>query len=327
MNGNVSMMFNIHKMKYVDMNEFFKFDIKEKKTIYFNIDLDYLMGKYLYTIDFYNTKDMKITEEMTKDFLTEFLNLIAHYKNYFYKYCDCVCFFYIFLNKKRYDKNKELDKMLKRITRLISMIPRLYICYYENEDQGFFLKYNLIRTILITKGNKEKNIFLEIGKSDKNELIYKLTKNYNIFKFDDYKIYLYGFENFKEDYMPDIEFMYINDILNLMSVYIILDEIKINKKVRLNDIILKYIKENRDKDFNSISTKLLILKMFSRLKSLEKKLKTLEYNLNSPLYSQMIQIIMENWKHIIKDNSIYNINEILHIPVEKRINIETLMKY
>ena len=93
------------------------------------------------------------------------------------------------------------------------------------------------------------------------------------------------------------------------------------------DIILKYIKENKDKDFNSISTKLLILKMFSRLKSLEKKLKSLEYNLNSPLYSQMIQIIMENWKHIIKDNSIYNINEILHIPIEKRINIETLMKY
>ena len=207
------------------------------------------------------------------------------------------------------------------------MIPRLYICYYENDDQGFFLKYNLIRTILITKGNKEKNIFLEMGKGDKSELVYKLTKNYNIFKFDEYKIYLYGFENFKADYMPDIEFMYINDILNLMSVYIILDEIKINKKVRLNDIILKYIKENKDKDFNSISTKLLILKMFSRLKSLEKKLKSLEYNLNSPLYSQMIQIIMENWKHIIKDNSIYNINEILHIPIEKRINIETLMKY
>ena len=67
MNGNVSMMFNIHKMKYVDMNEYFKFNNDEKKTIYFNIDLDYLMGKYLYTIDFYNTKDMEITEEMTKD--------------------------------------------------------------------------------------------------------------------------------------------------------------------------------------------------------------------------------------------------------------------
>ena len=44
MNGNVSMMFNIHKMKYVDMNEYFKFNNDEKKTIYFNIDLDYLMG-------------------------------------------------------------------------------------------------------------------------------------------------------------------------------------------------------------------------------------------------------------------------------------------
>ena len=217
--------------------------------------------------------------------------------------------------------------MLRRITRLISMIPRLYICYYETEDQGFFLKYNLIRTILITKGNKEKNIFLEMGKNDKNELIYKLTKNYHIFRFDEYKIYLYGFENFKSDFMPDIEFIYINNILNLMPVYIILDEIKINKKVRLNDVMLKYIKENPDKDYNSIGTKLLILKMFSKLKSLEKRLKSLEYNLNNQLYSQMIQIIMDNWKHIIKDNSIYNINEILHIPVEKRINIETLMKY
>ena len=102
---------------------------------------------------------------------------------------------------------------------------------------------------------------------------------------------------------------------------------KINKKVIYNERILKYNKQSKDKDFNNIGTKLLVLKMFSKLKSLEKKLKTLEYNLNSPLYSQMIQIIMESWKHIIKDNSIYNINEILHIPIEKRINIETLMKY
>ena len=41
----------------------------------------------------------------------------------------------------------------------------------------------------------------------------------------------------------------------------------------------------------------------------------------------MAKIVMENWRHVIKDNSIYNINETMNIPKDKRINIEILMKY
>ena len=41
----------------------------------------------------------------------------------------------------------------------------------------------------------------------------------------------------------------------------------------------------------------------------------------------MIEVTMRNWSHIIKDNSIYKVNEILNLPKNKRINIELLMNY
>ena len=42
---------------------------------------------------------------------------------------------------------------------------------------------------------------------------------------------------------------------------------------------------------------------------------------------QTMNIIMKNWKNVIKDKNIYKINELLVLPKHKRINIETLMRY
>ena len=61
------------------------------------------------------------------------------------------------------------------------------------------------------------------------------------------------------------------------------------------------------------------------MKKVENRLKRLESNLNSPKYNTMIEIIMNNWKHVIKDKNILNINEIFKIPSDKRISIEILV--
>lgn len=321
-------LFNTHKMKYSDMNEYFQFDPKEEKTFYCFIDFDWLMSKFLYAIDYFNDKSVKLTQEVSNEFLSGILNLIAHYKNYFYNHCDSMSFFYIFINKKRYEKNNDLNELVKNITKLITIIPRIYITYYESEDQGFYLKYSLIKHILLTrKSSGKKQIFFDFSKGDRTGLIYNLTKNIYSFRFENYKIFPYGFEDFYQEFLSNVEPQYVNNVLKLMSVFYVLDDIKINKKVRINDVIYKYVKEHNKDDFTDIKTKIHVVRMFTKIRSLVKKLKSLEYNLNNPMYDHMIRIIMENWRRNIKDNSIYNINEILHIDQDYRINIETLMKF
>ena len=118
---------------------------------------------------------------------------------------------------------------------------------------------------------------------------------------------------------------YYNSIISLLTVYLALSTLKISNNFKMNNIIMKYIKDHPKDDYNSIETKLLIIKMFSRSNTLRKRLIYLEKQLNSPAYGIMIEIIMKNWKHVIKDKNILRINELLNIPTNKRINIELLM--
>lgn len=326
--NNIELLFNTHKMKYTNLNNSFNFTGDTEKIFYFFLDFDYLMGKYLYTIGYFNTKNAKITDEMTTEFLVEFLNLIAHYKQYFYKYQDGKAFVYVGINNKHYKQNKEIEKMIKQIIKIVTVIPSIYIYYYDNDDYNFFLKYNVIRTILLSKQTSNRTpIFLDLSKVNKNELFYKLTKNYNLFKFDQYNICLYRYEDFKNDYLYNVEDIYINSVITLLPVYEILNELKINKNVRIDDIILKFIKTHIKEDFNNIKTQVLVLKKFTKMKKLEHKLIKLNSDLNSIVYSQIMKVVMQTWRNTIKDNSIYNINEMLKIPKNKRINIESIMKY
>lgn len=326
---NISLLFNTHKMKYNNLTEFFSYLNNEKEKIfYYFIDFDYLMSKYLYTIGYFSTKNMKITKEMTNIFIAELLNLISHYKQYFYKYQDAISFIYIGINNKHYKSHPEIENMIKNIINIITVIPRIYIYYYDNEDYNFFLKYNVIRTIVLSKqGTNKIPVFLDLSKYNKNELFYKITKNYSLFKMDQYKIFLYGYNDFKNEYLYNIEDIYINSILALLPVYEVLNEIKINKKVRIDDIMLKFIKSHMNEDFNNVKTQILVLKLFTKMKKLESQLIKLNGDLNSIVYSRMMKIVMETWKNTVKDNNIYNINEMLDIPENRRIHIETLMKY
>lgn len=324
-NNLVNIMFNSQKIKYSELDLKFQ-RTNVEKIIYFCLDFDFILGKYLYAIDYDN--DIKFTEEDINDFITEFLNLIAHYKRYFYNKLDAMSFFYIGININHYKNDKNIVALIKKLTSLITMIPRIYIYYYENYRQGFFMKYNLIRTICISRSeqNDKEIIFFDMCKFNMNELIYKLTKNYYFFINND-GIHLYGFKNFKEENLSDVEPLYMNNVISLLTIYETLNELQLNNKFKIDNIIMDYIKTHRSDDFNDIRTKLLIIKKFTKMKKIENRLKQLEGDLNSILYKNMIEVTMRNWKHVIKDNSVYKINEILGVPRNKRINIELLMNY
>lgn len=325
----VSMMFNSHKVKYGLMKEELDVCIKtpNEKIFYFFIDFNYILRKYLHFIEFNENPDMEISDEMSKEFLVEFLNLIAHYKNFFYKHYDSTSFFYIGINANK-KKNESLNKMIHKFTKLTTLIPRIYIYYYDNDDYNLYLKYNLVRTIVASKRNTNKiPIIVDMCKNYMCELFYKITTNYFLFRYDQYKIYMYSFEDFREEYMKDVDDVYINSVISLLPVYEILNEIKINRKVRIDDIILKFIKNHIEEDFNRPETQLLVLKLFTKMKKLESKLNKLISDLNSNTYKSIMQVVMKNWKNTIKDSRIYNINELLNTDENNRINIEVLMKY
>lgn len=326
-NENVDIVFNSHKIKYNLLNNTFNFDEKKHKNAYVFIDFDYLMKKFLYTIDYYNNKDMEIDDDLIDQFLVNLLNLMAHYKNYFYNKHDTISFYYIFINNKKYKNNKKLNRLVTEVNKIIIMIPRIYTIYYENDHQLFFLKYNLMNKINLVKGmdNNEQCFYMNIGHEDKIELMFRINKNFFQLYFENYKPYLYGFENFRKEKLNDIDDIYINSILALMPVYVILDEIQISDRVKIDDVILKYIKSHPGENYNDMKTHLLILKMFTKLNKLYKKLQRLEMDLNSFKYNVIIEVIMNNWKHIVKDRSLLNINEIYHIPADKRIMIEILI--
>lgn len=326
-NISVSKLFNAHKVKYEILNNSIDYDKSKKRTVYFIIDLEYILTKYLYNIGYIDTKDMKISEKEQNKFITEILNLICHYKNYFFKYMDALSFFYIAINNKRYKNDKQISDMIKYIISIVTMIPRINVYYYEKGEQNFYLKFNLVRTILITrKSSTSEQLFFNLGRCDMCELFYRLTKNFYIFNFEaDSNNKLYGFNSFYSEHLYDVEPIYLNAVISLLSVYEVLDDLQISKQVRIDDVILKYIKSHVNEDFNAIETKILVLKLFTNMKRVQNKLVKLESNLNSPIYQTMIQTIMANWKHVIKDRSVYQINEMLKVPHEKRINIELLM--
>lgn len=322
----IDKMFNKHKIKYVILDKLIEFKENSKRNAYFFIDFDYFMKKFLYFIDYYNNKDMIIDNNLINQFLVGILNIIAHYKNYFYNKQDCISFYYIFINNKKYKNNKQLNNLVKCINKILLMIPRIYNIYFESDDQLFYLKYNLMNKInKIKESKKEDSYYFNFGDDRNCELFFRISKKFNQFCIDGYNSYIYNFNTFKQEKMKDIDDIYVNSVLALLPVYNILNTIQINDNFKMYDIILKFIKTHINEDFNNPEIHLLVLKLFTSMKKVENKLKRLESNLNSPKYNTMIEIIMNNWKHVIKDKNILNINEIFKIPSDKRISIEILV--
>ena len=171
-NNVIERLFNSHKIRYALLDKYIEYDKEKQRMAYMVIDLEYLLSKFLYNIGYMDIKDLKITEEDQNMFIAGLLNVISHYKNYFFKYMDALSFFYISINNKKYKRDKQISNMIKRLISIVLLIPRVNIYYYENGEQNYFLKYNLIRTILITrKTNETEQLFFNIGKPDRKSVV------------------------------------------------------------------------------------------------------------------------------------------------------------
>lgn len=323
-----SIFFNKLKLKYSYINDYFQFPIKEEKTFYFFIDFDYIIRMFMHSIQ---CEDFRyIDANIVDNFTVGLLNLISHYKNFFYKHCDSLSYFYIGVDRKQYAKFESMTEMFRRLVSTANMIPRINFYYCESVEQKFYLKYNLIRTIKTIKGPNHRTVFIDICKPYMNELIYCLTKDYHLVQYHQKDpTGLYGFNNFKEDYLTHVPDIYMNTVLKLLPVYEALDTLEIHGQKRIDKVIMDFIIKNKDKhlDYNLEETKELALKLFTSKRRAINKLRKINRSLTSPVYQNMMTTIIKSWKNVIKDNSIYKINEMLNIPDNCRINIELLMNY
>lgn len=323
-----SVTFNKFKVKYVYMNEYFLFNqnAQEKKTFYFFIDFDYVLRQYMHSLECFDFR--YIDDNFTDNFVVGLLNLISHYKNYFYRHCDSISYFYIGVDRKQYVKYENIDKMFHKIVSIVNMIPRINFYYCESKEQKFFLKYNLIRIIKRVKEGDGRIIFLDICRPYMNELVYMLTKDYNYIQYDQREqTTMYGFYNFRTECMRNVPPIYINTVIKLLPVYEALNELEIHDQKKIDNVIMDFILKNKKADFNDDATKELVLKMFTSKRKAVNKLRKLIGKLNNPLYETTMTTIIKSWNNHIKDNSIYKINEIMKVPDRCRINIELLMNY
>ena len=322
--------FNKFKIKYTNLNEYFNFDIKENKAFYFFIDFDYLLKIFMYSLDIEDYS--YIDDSVTDNFTVGILNLISHYKNYFYKHCDAISYFYIGVDRKIYlrdDKSDpNIERMIKRLASMINMIPRINFYYCESREQKFYFKYNLIKIIKNINGIKTRSIFIDLCKPYLNELFYGVTKDYNLILFHHTsETAMYQYKNFKYEQMENVPDIYVNTVLKLIPVYEALISTDIHKQI--DKIIMNFILKNKDKniDYNLPEIKEKILKQCTKSKTAMIALHKINFDLCNPIYLNMTKTFINQWKRIIRDNSIYKINEMLEVPDKYRINIELLMNY
>jgi len=322
-----TILFNRLKLKYAYMNEYFNFNLEEKRAFYFFIDFDYLLRIYMHATQY---EDFRlIDEEFIDNFTVGLLNFISHYKNYFYKYCDSMSYFYIGVDRKQYKDYPNMTKMFSRLVSTANMIPRINFYYCDSRKQKFYIKYNLIRTIKTLKSDTNV-IIMDIGKQYMNELIYYLTKKYYVIRFSNHEsTTLYSFDDFKSDCLNHVPDIYINKVIQLLPVYESLEALEIVNEKRIDKVIMDFIIKNKDNDinYNDNMTKELVLKLFTSKRKALNRLREINNNLSNPVYQTMITSIIKGWRNTIKDNSVYKINEMLNIPDKCRINIELLMNY
>lgn len=328
-NDKINILFNSYKIKYDILRETFVNNEKNEKKIYFYIDFNYLFNQFLDIIDYDHMYQPLIIQYQTT-LITEFLNLISHYKSFFYKYLDSISFFYVGIDISKYKNDSNISDMIKWIKSIILMIPRIYIIETDSEENLWYFKYNLFKIIAINR-QTDKNIviFFDLFNNYRFQLFYMLNKNYYIFTKDDFKIKLYNFNNFLSDYFPEIDALNINKLLSIMDLLTIIRENNtIMSSNNIDNIINKYFVDNPLRNYNDINTKKNILSiMKNKPKYIDGIYNTLFNQLNNLVYYETMKILMKSWKNTIHDKNIYKINELLNIPHDKRINIENLMNY
>lgn len=285
---------NILKVKYSELDS--KIETKEdgvpRETFMF-INLNYLFDRLEKFFEIKKDDSSLLDTDMA---VYNILNLIAHYRYYFFKYLHSNNNMIVFVNEKEF-KQKECLKLLKT---MCSFFPKIRIVTTNNIA---FTKYHCIKEIVYVFRNKQRDFFwFDLDKN--NILLTRLTdRNY-------YRIRTIGMQSFIHKELEAYELLGLDESYYYDCKYYLPFIYVTNPGKRLKEKISSFVVENNlsgksDRENNLLLNSLygkpeyvpIINEIFDVMESVEMR--------------GIIRNIFKTWGHHIYDKKIMNFNEMI----------------
>lgn len=337
---------NIFKIKYEKMNEYFEIyfkNIKPRKKILILMDI----GKIINVLMIIAKKNsMIVTKKQKQKILISVLNIIAHYRHYFYSVHKCTNSFVLYCsNIDHYD---EYDDIIEEITNITKFIPGI-IAIPRIETENKFYYIHLVAHIIeyVKKLTNSMSRELVVFCTENNPLEYQYlmiepntfycrTSAINDIILDYKKIWEKNGFNNKECLLSLKNSL---GLRNLLIPYLI----SFKRVPELNDNLYKSIKPN----FTIKEREEFILNVLERSKFDSNNIVDIYLNylpindeskleftniLKSILYISNTQIkpfikeLIKSWNQKLTDKKIMNINEFSEVLNIYNINIMWLQE-
>lgn len=286
---------NTFYIKYNDMDEVIGKSSKMKET-FLMVNLNYMFNRIKKYIEIVGGDDFDVLN--SDKIVYDFLNLLAHYRNYTFNRMGSNNSIIIFVDDKSFTHVKTLE-MLEKI---IHFFPKIRMIKSDNIR---FLKLHCIKEIIYCFRNRDREFYwIDIDKYDPLSEMY--TDNYYIIKNSKMSSTLVKNRPVYEQLNTREELKYeIKEYIPFISVS------SINKKNR--DLIIKHIVDTNRQGGLSMPNReknLEINRIFGSPET-EAAINDIFDGMNSRLLSNIIKNLFKSWGHHVYDSAITNFNELI----------------
>lgn len=334
---NFDIISNTFKLKYELLNNMFDKFKGNKYRYMLIIDVEKILSIMINSI---YKNHLIITNSQKTKLLVGLLNIISHYRHYYYNSLHSINSILLYCSKTSfYNENKEIFDDLNKI---IQFLPNMILVpnIEKNQNDFFYLhtmchivehtrkicttnKQELILNVL---GNDsleyqlfnivEKTYFFSTHESNDNEKIIDFSGIWRYIIGDDTRInnpiYSLGLKRLL------VPYCIVNKIIPYKE-YLIPIHNSLRLKAKSN-MLFSIIESN-----NNINEKDYAIKVLNEPDKLETALNTILYSRNIAM-KPYIQLFIRTWNKKLKDNKIESINEYSKVFEENNINIAWLLE-
>jgi hypothetical protein len=350
---NIDILSNMFKIKYNILDEKMTGSCGQKNKVLLTINI----GKILDTIyNIINKKSVIITDKMKVKILVNLLNIIAHYRHYYFSQLKCSNTILIYCDSQRqYNEYNHILHDLKLIIDFIPsviLIPKIDFPKQTSDNLSinpyFYYIHFVAYIIEITKKRTELNgreliVNILANTPLEYQFLSICSRTYYLDPYNDIKIKDYidlwtqilGKEDRISDKTNSLELKYL--LLPYMMCYKRMhtgypEKYNMNMAKIMNykhraDIIFDTIDKSRGQSVNDL-LKRFILNIYGDPKEVTSFLKKdFVFFFNTfPHIKPLLKELMQAWGKKLKDSKIHNINEFIKGFDENNLNINWLME-
>lgn len=285
---------NILKPKYVDMDAKILRDNSDvPKETFLLINLNYLFDKLEL---FFKIKNDDISILNSDIVVYNVLNLIAHYRYYFYKYLKSNNNIILFVNEQQFTYKSSL----KLLRTFCEFFPKIRFITTNNV---VYTKYHCVKEILYVFRNKERKFYwFDIDKQ--NLLInYLTTGNY-------YRLRIVGMKSYITDEVNLCKELGLDDSYKYDCKYYIPFIQVAHPGKRLSDKLKQFIIENSTSNISDREKNINFNRLYGK-PEYEDQINEIFDIMNSKNMRDIVRGIFKVWGHHIHTKEIMNFNDII----------------